>query len=204
MGRVRSCILRIDPLPAALISGSKRTLNLKFASEFAILISMSEKPVNAENPVQVLKLLKKKERTSGRELGADKAIMDFLEAEGFVKKDGTYQTGKRGKPPVAYVAAFDYDYNDAPVYKAPVKRERKEISQETIDKVIQDVQNSTYATNCSCIVEMGPGTTYEQIRALGGGLPECSGGGNYVCPALDAVRRRGNLYAPEQPFQEVV
>lgn len=156
-------------------------------------------PVNADNPVQVLKLLKKKERTSATELGTTKKLMEHLRDAGFVKEDGTYKTGKKGKPPVAWVPAFDYDPNDAPAFEQPTQRQRKEISQEHIDRVIEEVQNSSYAPGCSCIVEMGRGTTLEQIRSLNGGCQT-----NYVCSALDAVRRRGKLTGEEPKFQEVV
>ena len=162
----------------------------------------ASKAVNADNPVQVLKLLKKKGRTSAPELGADRAIMNFLEAEGFVRQDGTYKTGKKGKPPVAWVPAFDYDPNDAPVYKQPVKRERAEVSQATIDKVIADV--TANRSHCQCIAKSGVGTTAEEIRAMGVGTDACNEGGKYVCPTLDSVRRQAKLFGEQPKFQEVV
>lgn len=163
---------------------------------------MSTSPtVNADNPIQVLKLLKKKGRASAAELGADKAILEFLIAEGFVKKDGTIKRegAGRGRPPIGYAPAFDYDPNEAPVYKAPVQRDRKEVSQAQVDKVVAEVKNSTYGGACSCVVTK-PGITAEEIRDLGAGCTDP----NYVCPALDAVRRRGKLFDSEPVFQEVV
>lgn len=140
------------------------------------------------NPVQVLKLLKKKQRASAADLGTDKKFMDWLIEQGWVKADGKIKTGRKGKPPTAYVPGFDYNYNEAPAYDAPTQRERKEITQEAIDKVITEVSASSRAKSCSCISGR-PGTTAQEIRALGTG---CTGN-LYVCPSLDAVRRRAGL-----------
>lgn len=164
---------------------------------------MSQKSEHATDAKRVLTLLKKKKRTWASDLGSTVAFMKFLESHGLVKADGPIKTGKPGKPPVAWKFISD-DLSVLPDFETPAVTAKKAISQTTIDRVIADVGSGHMGSSCHCVIKMGAGTTAETIRELGIGRPGCNDDGRYVCPALDAVRRRADLFAPPEPFQEVV
>lgn len=155
---------------------------------------MATKQENIEDTTRVLTLLKKKQRASATDLGTNKKVMDFLAEKGFVHTDGKIKRKAKGKPPTAYVPAFDYNPAEAPRLRngAPQAAGPKVATQAQIDQAIREVSASTIRDNCSCIVKMGPGTTQEEIRALGIGCT-AKDHGRWVCPSLDAVRRRAKL-----------
>jgi hypothetical protein len=141
----------------------------------------------------------KKGKTWASDLDTSVEFMTFLAEHGLVRQDGTMKTGKPGRPPVAWVPIEDaIDWKNLPEMEQPQTRAREETSQENIDKVIVEVSNSSYAIGCECIVKLGTGTTKDEIMAHKG----CKD--RWICGALDAVRRRADLFAKEQPFQEVV
>jgi hypothetical protein len=124
--------------------------------------------------------------------------MKVLVAAGLVVQDGYMKTGKQGKPPAAWVPVEGWESKEIPVIEEKVPTPRG-VPQATIDRVIAEVTASSYGGSCSCVVAAGPGTTAEEIRAFGAGCTDP----NWVCGALDAVRRRANLFAPEERFVEV-
>lgn len=148
---------------------------------------------------RVLKLLKKKKRTWAKDLDTTVEFMKYLAEYGLVKADGPIKTGKPGKPPVAWKFLSD-DLDLLPEFQSPKQAEKKATSQATIDAVIESVRKS-FPGGCGCILsdEYGEGTTEEQVRAFNEGCTT-----HWVCPALDAVRRRANLRSVEQPFVEVI
>lgn len=149
---------------------------------------------------RVLRLLVKKGKTWAKDLDTTVEFLEYLAENGLVREDGRMKTGKPGRPPVAWVPVEPIDFKNLPEFEAPEVRTRALASQESIDAVIAEVANSGYGGSCTCVLKSGAGTTEAEIRALNGGCTVP----NYVCPALDAVRRRAKLFAPEPAFQEVV
>lgn len=139
-------------------------------------------------PEQVMKLLRLKGRASAAEVGANTPLMKTLVASGHVTTDGTIKTGRKGKPPVAWVPTdFDGPLPE-PVEARPA---RKAITETALAETIRDVLAGPSGRQCHCVRDTW---TVEQIRAAGCGCTNPQ----YVCPALDAVRRRANLVSPAE------
>lgn len=54
-------------------------------------------------PEEIVAALEKLGRASRVQIGTDQKTMEALEAAGVVAQDGTIDTGKRGRPPIAWI-----------------------------------------------------------------------------------------------------
>lgn len=134
----------------------------------------------------LVRLLEKKKRASATDLGTDTKTMEALASAGVVKKDGTIKTGRRGKPPAAWVLLEDRP-EELPDLEAKrqQERQRKPVkSQEAVDEALAEIKARYGENQCGCVVKYDS-ITLAEIRALGSGCKDY-----WICSALDALRRR--------------
>lgn len=74
-------------------------------------------------PDEIVAALEKLGRASRVQIGTDQKTMEALEAKGVVARNGTIDTGSRGRPPIAWVLIDGDKANDVEI--APVKKGAK-------------------------------------------------------------------------------
>lgn len=139
---------------------------------------------------KVVALLEEKGRATRLELGTDAATMKTLESAGLVVRDGVISTGKKGKPPIAYVVAKGRSAEDASAISVVPKRTRSgnpdESIQNRLERALVAVKNSPYAEGCDCVCTW-EGISYELVRHH----PGCKD--RWICGALVSLREKAGL-----------
>ena len=120
--------------------------------------------------------------------------MVALEEAGAVTRDGTISTGKRGKPPIAWVLVAEADLESAlaaveekaaqPSTRGP--KVSTEAVQSRLERVLAEIKASPLAGDCHCVVEMET-TTPEELRYH----PGCKT--HWICGALTSLRVKSGL-----------
>lgn len=136
---------------------------------------------------KLLALLEKKGRCGAKDLGTTGPVMNALVDSGHVRRDGKIHTGKRGKPPIAYVIN---DGQTPPpevieVPKTPSEKERKQAgaTPDVIAQAVEEVkaQRTEKSERCDCPFE---GIDFLTLKSM----PGCRS--HWICPVLDKVRRK--------------
>lgn len=151
------------------------------------------------DPKMIVGLLEKKKRASATELGTNKQTMDILKEAGLVREDGKIKTGKRGKPPIAYVLADGKTAADAAEVEIEEKRERKSASAETIqskiDKALKEVKANPSPERCTCVATWRTADKWRLREEKG-----CKT--NWICSMLVRLREKADYPWGEGYYSE--
>lgn len=79
-------------------------------------------------PEEIVEALTKSKRLGTHELGGDKNTLVVMQEAGVVKPDGTIKTGKKGRPPIAWVLADKSKVDKVEVVKPKKKRDASDMS----------------------------------------------------------------------------
>jgi hypothetical protein len=135
----------------------------------------------------IVALLEKKTRASASDLGTDNKAMEALAEAGVAKKDGTIKTGRRGKPPAAWVLEEDRP-QALPDLEAKRRKERRAQQIPKDDQIavaLAEIQRaSSNYDGCKCVRTRTEPLTWEDLRFMSG----CKD--LWVCAALDTLRRK--------------